>query len=82
MTDTKYQAVFQELEEAIIQAERLHGDRYASLHEAYAVLIEEVDEVWEEIRKKSRQRDLNALRRELIQVAAVSIKAAMGINFH
>ena len=80
MNDTKYQAVFQELEEAISQAERLHGDWYASLHEAYAVLIEEVDEVWDEIRKKSHQRDLNAVRRELIQVAAVSIKAAMGIH--
>jgi|GEM_PF-1440567 hypothetical protein len=40
-------------------------------HEGYAVMLEEVDEVWDEIKKKDC--DWNALRKELIQVAAMAV---------
>jgi NTP pyrophosphatase (non-canonical NTP hydrolase) len=52
-----------------------HGEEFASLHEAYAVILEELDEVWEITRQKRRDRNADALRKELVQVAAMAIKA-------
>jgi hypothetical protein len=45
-----------------------------SAHEGYAVLLEEVDELWNEVKVKQGQRDLVKLRREGIQVAAMAIR--------
>lgn len=45
---------------------------FNSVHEGYAVLIEEVDELWEEIREKHR--DLIKVRGEAIQVGAMVIR--------
>jgi hypothetical protein len=50
----------------------------ASTHEAYAVIKEEFDEFWEEMRKKNP--DLVNMRMELIQVAAMAIRAAVDCN--
>lgn len=52
-----------------------HGEKFASLHEAYAVILEELDEVWEIVRLKRRDRDKEYLRKELIQLAAMAVKA-------
>ena len=52
-----------------------HGE-FRSAHEAYGVLAEEVDEFWAEVKKKRADRSPAAMRAELIQVAAVAIKAA------
>ena len=48
-----------------------------SLHEAYAVLLEEVDELWDEVRKKREARDLPAVRTELLQIAAMAWRTAL-----
>ena len=50
--------------------------RYASAHEAYAVLKEEVDEFWDHVKTNQKRRDLVAMRKELIQIAAVALRAA------
>lgn len=42
-----------------------------SFHEGYSVILEELDELWEEIKKKSSLRDRALLQSELIQVAAM-----------
>ncbi len=57
-----------------IDRAKVHGDKYASLHEAYAVLAEEVDEVWDIVKQKKSKRSAADLRAELNQVAAVAIK--------
>lgn len=46
-----------------------------SLHDAYAHILEELDEVWEHVKMKQHKRDLDAARQELVQVAAMAIKA-------
>ncbi|RKZ92075.1 MAG: hypothetical protein DRQ40_09140 [Gammaproteobacteria bacterium] len=48
---------------------------FNSLHEAYSVLLEEVEEFWDEVKKKQENRDLEAVRSELIQIAAMAVKA-------
>lgn len=44
----------------------------ASGHEGYAVILEELDELWREIKKKYQ--DADAMRAEAIQVAAMAIR--------
>lgn len=59
------------------RAEKLHGPA-VSLHEAYAILLEELDEVWDEIKNKNP--NLHNLQEELIQVAAMCWKTQELIN--
>jgi hypothetical protein len=61
-----YQHVRAELERACEKHPPLH-----SLHEAFAVLLEEVDEFKAEVWKQTSQRDVTNMRRELVQIAAM-----------
>ena len=45
---------------------------FNSAHEGYAVLKEEVDELWEEIKRKNNSKE--AMRKEAIQVAAMAFR--------
>lgn len=47
-----------------------------SLHEGFAVLLEEVDEFKEEVWKKRSKRNLRKVRAELVQVAAMAQRIA------
>ncbi|MFO1458255.1 MAG: hypothetical protein U1G08_02530 [Verrucomicrobiota bacterium] len=47
-----------------------------SAHEGYAVLLEEVDEFWEEVRKKRHDRSQVLMVEELVQVATVAQRIA------
>lgn len=58
-----------------VERSRMHCDKFASLHEAYAVIAEELDEVWDLTRMKRRARDPQELRKEFIQLAAMAVKA-------
>ena len=51
-----------------------------SAHEAYAVILEEVDELWDEVKKKRKDRNLQAMRAELIQVAAMAVRAVVDLG--
>jgi len=62
--------VHQELERAM----QLHGP-LRSAHESYAVILEELEEFWEEVRKKRDERDPKAMRTELIHTAAMCCRA-------
>lgn len=47
---------------------------YNSAHEAWAVLYEEVDELWEEVREKRENRSHHRMAKEAIQVACVAMR--------
>lgn len=59
----------------LARARAMHAP-YTSSHHGYAVLLEEVDELWEEVRKRRQNRDPLAMLRELIQIAAVAARFA------
>lgn len=60
---------------AEIERAKRHGERFASLHDGYAVILEELDEVWDITRQKRCERNELELRKEFIQIAAMAIKA-------
>jgi NTP pyrophosphatase (non-canonical NTP hydrolase) len=70
-----FECVLKAVRTEAIDATDKHGG-FNSAHEAYGVLAEEVDEFWEEVRKKRRDRNIDAMQKELIQVAAVAVKYA------
>lgn len=49
------------------------GD-FHSAHDAYAHILEEMDELWEHVKTKQKNRDLPAMEAEAIQVAAMAMK--------
>jgi hypothetical protein len=48
--------------------------KFNSAHEGYAVILEEVDELWEEVKKQYEKRDGVKMRQEAIQVATMAIR--------
>lgn len=68
-----------DIEAELVRAKR-HGLAFVSLHEAYAVIEEEMDEVWDICKAKKKNRNRTALYKELIQVAAMAIKALDSID--
>lgn len=49
-------------------------DDLQSVHQAYALLLEELDELWDEIKKKNDKRNPEAMREEAMQIAALAIR--------
>ena len=52
-----------------------------SLHEGFAVLYEEVDELWEEVRKKPDDRNRGQVLAELIQISAMARRIAEDLEY-
>ncbi len=50
-----------------------------SAHEGYAVILEELDELWEEVRKKPSERSRDAMHAEAIQVAAMAMRFIINV---
>lgn len=49
-------------------------------HACYGKILEEVDEFWDEVRKKDNKRDLPNSLQELVQIAALCERAAEGLG--
>ena len=73
MTNKNRQLILDEIHSELIRANTLHPP-FKSLHEAYAVILEEVDEFWDEVKKKDGIRDKENIKSELIQICAMCIK--------
>ena len=54
------------------RAKAIWKDDFKNYHEAYAVILEEVDELWDEIKKKNQ--DKEKIRQEAIQSAAMLLR--------
>lgn len=63
--------------EELIAACAAHGPM-KSAHEGWAVIFEELDELWEEVRK--RNRDNERMTKEAIQVAAMAMRFVLDVS--
>lgn len=63
-----------ELAEEYRRARTLHNHTFQTGHEAHSVILEELEEVWEEIKHPT---DYLHLRKELVQTAAMCMAAAL-----
>lgn len=53
---------------------------FHSLHEAYAVILEEVDELWDCTKVNQQRRAPEDIQAELIQIAAMCARAAVDLG--
>lgn len=63
-----------------ISAARSKHKPLNSSHEAFAVIKEELDEFWDEVRKKSAERSRENMKNELVQTAAMCVRAISDLN--
>lgn len=72
---TAMKAVGAEIDKAITKY-----PAFNSAHEGFAVLKEEVDELWDEVKVKQGERDVEVMIGEAIQVAAMAIRFIVDIG--
>lgn len=68
------QSVCNEVAAELLRAKTLFPEKFVNQHEAYAVILEEIDELWDEIKKNQKKYDLPAQRKEAIQGAAMLVR--------
>ncbi len=75
MVDPQYKLRLSQALEAVsdevVRAKIMYPNNFVNQHEAYAVILEEVDELWTEIKKNQKTYDLKAQRNEATQAAAM-----------
>lgn len=52
----------------------------SSVHAGYAIILEELDEFWEEVRKKPGVRREQDMMQELVQIAAMAQRVAEDLS--
>jgi pyridoxine/pyridoxamine 5'-phosphate oxidase len=57
------------------QARAVHAPIH-SAHEGYSVILEELEEFWNEVKRKRHERDPEVMWAELVQVAAMAARTA------
>jgi hypothetical protein len=67
------EATFEVLAE-VRRAKSMFVENFHNQHEGYAVILEELDELWDEVKKNQRNYDIPAQRKEAIQCAAMCIR--------
>jgi len=65
--------LIEQVENEFERASKLYH-KFHSNHEGYAVLKEEVDELWDEIKKSKETKGNDKMKSELIQIAAMAIR--------
>jgi NTP pyrophosphatase (non-canonical NTP hydrolase) len=72
--EAKQSKVLTAIGEEVRRAKKVFPENFHNQHEAYGVLLEEVDELWDEIKKNQRNYDLDAQRKEATQAAAMLVR--------
>ena len=76
---TDISLLMEEVRSELVEARIRYGPFHTD-HEAYGVLLEEVDEFWDEVKKKPGDRNPHKMRRELVQVAAMACRSILDLS--
>ncbi len=68
--------VMREIEQELLRAIDMHSS-FNSAHEGYSVILEELDELWVEVKKAKSKRNPVDLHDEAVQVAAMAARFVM-----
>lgn len=68
-----------DMESELSMADAAHGT-YNSYHEAYAVILEELDEFWDIVKMKRQARDHAHAYVELVQIAVTCMRTARDLK--
>lgn len=79
MSSDPITAALAEVEQELREAVRRYGPM-ASAHEGWAVLKEEVDELWDEVRKSPRKRVYADMHAEAVQCAAMAVRFMLDVT--
>lgn len=66
-------SIYDQIQKEIDKSVTKYG-QHNSLHETYGLMMEEVAEFFDEVRKKESKRSIINTKKELIQIAAIAIK--------
>ena len=75
--EPKYTVISADTGLAMILDEYNRAQRWPAMnsaHEGFAVLAEEVDELWDHVKTRQPDRDIAAMTREAVQVAAMALR--------
>jgi len=72
--DEQARLVAGEVLQELARARAKHPNPFHSSHEGYAVLREEVDELWDEVKNQTEERSYARMRAEAIQIAAMALR--------
>lgn len=64
----------EEIRKEVLSAKKIYKRNFTNQHEAYAVILEEFDELWDEIKKNQKKYDLKKQRNEAKQTAAMLVR--------
>lgn len=74
MIDKKFEIILLDIMDEFKSATKRWGG-FSSLHEAYAIVLEEVNELWDEVKAAQKNPSrIKFAREEAIQVATMSIR--------
>ena len=62
------------------RSRKKHPKAMQSWHQAYGIILEEVDEFWDEVKKQTYGRHRDAMLVELVQIAAMAVRAAVDMD--
>lgn len=71
-------SILNQIKEELESAQK-NWPAFNSAHEGFAVLKEEVDELWDEVKVNQKRRDLTKMQKEAIQVAAMAVRFALEV---
>ena len=63
--NNKLEQALEDVKDEVIRAKLIFKENFVNQHEAYAVILEEVDELWAEIKKNQKLYDMEAQRKKL-----------------
>ena len=77
--EEKAEGILKNIVAELVIARRHNPEKFNSPHEGYAVILEEMDELWDEIKRPKARRNYSAMAFEATQVAAMAIRFLVDI---